>query len=127
MYSSLLVAVVHAEDADPLKMSRQAENHDDGGTGLVVETAKPKLKKPPMYKVVMLNDDYTPMEFVIMILEKLFRLDHEKAIQVMLNVHQKGKGICGVYPHEIAQTKVAQVLELARQNDHPLQCTMEVA
>lgn len=127
MCSSRLVAVVHAEDADPLKMSRKVENHDEGGTGLVVESAKPKLKKPPMYKVVMLNDDYTPMEFVIMILEKLFRLDHEKAIQVMLNVHQKGKGICGVYPHEIAQTKVAQVLELARQNEHPLQCTMEVA
>lgn len=127
MCSSRLVAVVHAEDADPLKMSRKVENHDEGGTGLVVESAKPKLKKPPMYKVVMLNDDYTPMEFVIMILEKLFRLDHEKAIQVMLNVHQKGKGICGVYPHEIAQIKVAQVLELARQNEHPLQCTMEVA
>ncbi len=108
-------------------MSRQGEKHDEGGTGLVVEEARPKLKKPPMYKVVMLNDDYTPMEFVIMVLEKLFRLDHEKAVQVMLNVHQKGKGICGVYPHEIAQTKVAQVLELARQNEHPLQCTMEAA
>ena len=108
-----------------LNMSNQGANHDGGGTGLVVEAAQPKLKKPPMYKVVMLNDDYTPMEFVIMILEKLFRLDHEQAIQVMLNVHQKGKGTCGVYPHEIAQTKVAQVMEIARQNDHPLQCTME--
>lgn len=113
------------EDADLLKMSKQGENHDDGSTGLVVETARPKLKKPPMYKVVMLNDDYTPMEFVIMILEKLFRLNHEQSVQVMLSVHQKGKGICGVYPHEIAQTKVAQVLELAHQNEHPLQCTME--
>jgi len=108
-------------------MSRQDDNRGDGGTGLVVEAARPRLKKPPMYKVVMLNDDYTPMEFVIMVLENLFRLDHEKAVQVMLNVHQKGKGICGIYPHEVAQTKVAQVLELARQNEHPLQCTMETA
>jgi ATP-dependent Clp protease adaptor protein ClpS len=108
-------------------MSQKDQNHGNGGTGLVVEPAKPKLKKPPMYKVVMLNDDYTPMEFVIMILENLFRMDHEKAIQVMLNVHQKGKGVCGVFPHEVAQTKVAQVLEIARQNEHPLQCAMEEA
>jgi ATP-dependent Clp protease adaptor protein ClpS len=108
-------------------MSQKDQNHGNSGTGLVVEPAKPKLKKPPMYKVVMLNDDYTPMEFVIMILENLFRMDHEKAIQVMLNVHQKGKGVCGVFPHEVAQTKVAQVLEIARQNEHPLQCAMEEA
>ena len=108
-------------------MSQKDHNQGDGGTGLVVEPAKPRLKKPPMYKVIMLNDDYTPMEFVVMILEKLFRMGHEKAIQVMLNVHQKGKGVCGVFPHEVAQTKVAQVLELARQNEHPLQCTMEEA
>lgn len=108
-------------------MSNKDHNHDERGTGLVVEPAKPRLKKPPMYKVIMLNDDYTPMEFVVMILEKLFRMEHEKAVQVMLNVHQKGKGVCGVFPHEIAQTKVAQVLEIARQNEHPLQCTMEEA
>lgn len=108
-------------------MSQQDQNQGGSGTGLVVEPEKPKLKKPSMYKVVMLNDDYTPMEFVVMILEKLFRLDHEKAMQIMLNVHQKGKGICGIFPHEVAQTKVAMVLELARQNEHPLQCTMEEA
>jgi ATP-dependent Clp protease adaptor protein ClpS len=108
-------------------MSQQDQDQGGSGTGLVVEPEKPKLKRPPMYKVVMLNDDYTPMEFVVMILEKLFRLDHEKAMQIMLNVHQKGKGICGIFPHEVAQTKVALVLELARQNEHPLQCTMEVA
>ena len=108
-------------------MSQKDHNHDESGTGLVVEPAKPRLKKPPMYKVIMLNDDYTPMEFVVMILEKLFRMGHENAVQVMLNVHQKGKGVCGVFPHEVAQTKVAQVLELARQNEHPLQCTMEEA
>ena len=108
-------------------MSQKDQNQGGSGTGLVVETTRPKLKKPPMYKVLMLNDDFTPMEFVIMILEKLFRMDHEKAVQVMLNVHQKGKGVCGVFPHEVAQTKVAQVLELARQNEHPLQCSMEEA
>ena len=80
-----------------------------------------------MYKVLMLNDDYTPMDFVVMILENLFRMNHEKAMQIMLNVHQKGKGVCGVFPHEVAQTKVTMVLELARQNEHPLQCTMEEA
>ena len=108
-------------------MSQNDQNQGGSETGLVVEAARPKLKKPPMYKVLMLNDDYTPMEFVIMILEKLFRMDHEKAVQVMLNVHQKGKGVCGIFPHEVAQTKVAQVLELARQNEHPLQCSMEEA
>ena len=108
-------------------MSQKDHNQRDGGTGLVVEITRPRLKKPPMYKVLMLNDDYTPMEFVIMILEKLFRMDHEQAVQVMLNVHQKGKGVCGVFPHEVAQTKVAQVLDLARQNEHPLQCSMEEA
>ena len=79
-------------------MSQKDHNQRGGGTGLVVEIARPRLKKPPMYKVLMLNDDYTPMEFVIMILEKLFRMDHEQAVQVMLNVHQKGKGVCGVTP-----------------------------
>ena len=108
-------------------MSQKDNNQRDGGTGLVVEIARPRLKKPPMYKVLMLNDDYTPMEFVIMILEKLFRMDHEQAVQVMLNVHQKGKGVCGVFPHEVAQTKVAQVLDQARQKEHPLQCSMEEA
>ena len=108
-------------------MSQQDHDHKGGSTGLVVKPDKPKLKKPPMYKVVMLNDDYTPMDFVVMILEKLFRMNHEKAMQIMLNVHQKGKGVCGVFPHEIAQTKIALVQELARQNEHPLQCTMEEA
>ena len=108
-------------------MSDKDQNKRGGGVGLVIETARPRLKKPPMYKVLMLNDDYTPMEFVILILEDLFRMGHEKAVQVMLNVHQKGKGVCGVFPHEVAQTKVAQVLDLARQNEHPLQCSMEEA
>lgn len=108
-----------------------SENHQHNtgqdSTGLVAEPAKPKLKSPPMYEVVMLNDDYTPMEFVIMVLENLFRMSDELAMQTMLNVHQHGKGVCGVYPHEVAETKIAQVAELARNNEHPLQCTLEEA
>ena len=101
---------------------------DDGGpsTGVVVRS-KPKAKKPSMYKVIMLNDDYTPMEFVVMILERFFNKNHEEASHIMLHVHQKGVGVCGVYTYEIAETKVTQVMDLARQHQHPLQCTLEKA
>ena len=95
--------------------------------GLSVLEAKPKLKRPPMYKVVLLNDDYTPMEFVVILLEKFFSMNREKATQVMLHVHTKGKGVCGVYSREVAETKVAQVNEYSRQNQHPLLCAMEEA
>jgi ATP-dependent Clp protease adaptor protein ClpS len=93
-------------------------------TGIVTKT-KPKTAKPSMYKVLLLNDDYTPMEFVVYVLETLFRMSREKATQVMLHVHQKGVGVCGVYTYEVAETKVTQVIDLARKNEHPLQCTME--
>ena len=96
------------------------------GEGLALEEAKPKLKRPSMYKVILINDDYTPMEFVIYILEKFFRLSREKATHIMLNVHTKGAGICGVYTRDIAETKVAQVNEYSHSSDHPLKCTMEV-
>ena len=101
---------------------------DDGGpsTGVVVRS-KPKAKKPSMYKVIMLNDDYTPMEFVVMILERFFSKNHEEATHIMLHVHQKGVGVCGVYTYEIGETKVTQVMDLARQHQHPLQCTLEKA
>lgn len=97
---------------------------DDGGL-LLVEEAKPKLKKPPLYKVVLLNDDFTPMEFVVMILENIFSLGREKATQVMLQVHTEGKGVCGVFSRDIAETKVAQVNSLSRQHEHPLLCELE--
>jgi len=93
-------------------------------TGVVTKT-KPKTKKPSMYKVLLLNDDYTPMEFVVHVLERFFRKNREEATRIMLHVHQKGIGICGVYPYEIAETKVMQVVDFARQHQHPLQCTME--
>ena len=92
---------------------------------LVVEEAQPKLKKPPLYQVVLLNDDYTPMEFVVDVLERIFSLDRTRATRVMLEVHTRGKGVCGVYTFEIAETKVAQVMTYARQHQHPLLCTME--
>jgi len=107
-------------------MSKEIENPDDGfGDGVATAEAKPKLKKPPMYKVIILNDDYTPMEFVVHILQAFFNLPHEQAQNVMLNVHQKGKGVCGVYTRDVAETKVDQVNEYSRQNQHPLLTTME--
>ena len=88
-------------------------------------TVDPKLKKPPLYRVILLNDDYTPMEFVIYVLERFFNKNREDATSVMLHVHQRGVGVCGVYTYEVAETKVGQVIDFARENQHPLQCTME--
>ncbi len=93
--------------------------------GLATEEAKPRLKRPPLYRVILLNDDYTPMEFVVQVLEKVFSLDRNTATRIMLEVHTKGKGVCGVFTYEIAETKVAQVTGLAQQHQHPLLCTME--
>lgn len=100
---------------------------DDNPTSGVVVQSKPKTRKPSMYKVIMLNDDYTPMEFVVMVLEQVFNRNHEESVQIMLHVHQKGVGVCGVYTYEVAETKVAQVMDLAQQqqHQHPLQCTLE--
>src|SRR5690606_26377467 len=97
----------------------------DDDHGLVTEEAKPRLKRPPLFRVILINDDYTPMEFVVQVLEKVFSLDRNTATRIMLEVHTKGKGVCGVYTYEIAETKVAQVTGLARQHQHPLLCTME--
>ncbi len=91
----------------------------------VVTKTRPKTQKPPMYKVMLLNDDYTPMEFVVHVLERFFNKAREDATQIMLHVHQKGVGICGVFTYEVAETKVTQVIDFARQHQHPLQCTME--
>jgi ATP-dependent Clp protease adaptor protein ClpS len=97
-----------------------------GFSGIGVDTkVRPKTKKPSLYKVLLLNDDYTPMEFVIHVLERFFAKEHEEAVEIMLHVHQRGVGICGVYTFEVAETKVTQVIELARRHQHPLQCTME--
>ena len=106
-------------------MSRSQKDEQGGNEAGVVVKSVPKTKKPSMYKVVLLNDDYTPMEFVIEILQSIFGKNYEEAAQVMLHVHRKGVGLCGVYPYEIAETKTNQVLSLARQQQHPLQCVLE--
>ena len=107
------------------KMSDNGKRGEEGpGTGIVVK-AKPKTKKPSMYKVLMLNDDYTPMEFVVHILERFFNKSRQEATRIMLHVHKRGVGICGVYTYEVAETKVTQVMDFARQHQHPLQCTLE--
>jgi ATP-dependent Clp protease adaptor protein ClpS len=106
-------------------MSEKTGHHPD--ESLVVQEAKPKLKRPPLFKVILINDDYTPMEFVVHVLEVFFSLDRETATRIMLEVHTRGKGICGIYTHEIAETKVSQVNCYSRENQHPLLCTMEKA
>ena len=100
------------------------DSNDENQTGIVTKT-RPETKKPSLYKVLLQNDDYTPMEFVVHVLERFFNKGREEATRIMLHVHQKGVGICGVYTHEVAETKVTQVMDFSRQNQHPLQCTME--
>ena len=107
--------------------SEKDSGQERPGQGLVVEEAAPRLKKPPLYQVVLINDDYTPMEFVVDVLQRIFGLDRTRATRVMLEVHTRGKGVCGVFTFEIAETKVAQVTGYARQHQHPLLCTMEEA
>ncbi|MBT8132533.1 MAG: ATP-dependent Clp protease adapter ClpS [Gammaproteobacteria bacterium] len=101
------------------------DKREQADFGLIVEEARPKLKRPPLYKVVLLNDDYTPMEFVVDVLQNIFGMDRMKATRVMLEVHTRGKGVCGVYTYEIAETKVSQVNSYSREHQHPLLCTME--
>jgi ATP-dependent Clp protease adaptor protein ClpS len=105
-------------------MAQSDTSFDDD---ILVQETKPKIKRPPLYKVILLNDDYTPMDFVVHVLESFFGKNPEAATHIMLQVHHQGKGICGSYSHEIAETKVAQVNNYARENGHPLLCTMEKA
>jgi ATP-dependent Clp protease adaptor protein ClpS len=122
------VVVLHAQPRP-----RAAGEDDESGrpgdqdqVGVATKT-RTKPKKPSQFKVLMLNDDYTPMEFVVMCLKRFFSMDLEQATRVMLHVHQRGVGVCGIFPYEIAETKVNQVMDFARQNQHPLQCTLEKA
>ncbi len=108
-------------------MGTEHTQSTDYDRGIAIEPARPKLKPPRMYKVVIMNDDYTPMEFVVEVLEHFFAMGREKATQVMLHVHTRGRGVCGIYTHEIAETKVAQVNDFSRSHQHPLLCTMEEA
>ncbi|MEM6679089.1 MAG: ATP-dependent Clp protease adapter ClpS [Pseudomonadota bacterium] len=100
------------------------EREGDGNTGIATKT-RTRTKRPSLYKVLMLNDDYTPMEFVVYVLQRFFNMDQAKSVETMLTVHNKGVAVVGVYPFEVAETKVTQVMDCARSNQHPLQCTME--
>lgn len=110
--------------SDPNRFDNDDDNDGGSGTGVVVKT-RTKTKKPSMYRVLMLNDDYTPMEFVVHVLERFFNKTREEATRIMLHVHKRGVGVCGVFTYEIAETKVQQVMDFARQHQHPLQCTLE--
>ena len=122
---------IRMDDEDPMLPPPDDGDGDKGGdqererqTGLLLKP-RPKTKKPSMYKVLLLNDDYTPMEFVVHILERFFSKNRQEATDIMLHVHRRGVGICGIFTYEVAETKVAQVMEFARVNEQPLQCTME--
>lgn len=108
-------------------MSQQVRPDHEHDRGLAVDTARPELERPPLYRVLLLNDDYTPMDFVVEVLQVFFGMNREKATQVMLHVHTRGRGVCGVYTREVAETKVTQVNEFSRTHQHPLMCTMEKA
>lgn len=117
------------QKAIPARLSQDDDNGNGGSdedrrTGLLTKT-RPKTKKPAMYKVLMLNDDYTPMEFVVFVLEQYFSKSREEATRIMMHVHRRGVGICGVYTYDVAETKVNQVMDMARKEQHPLQCTLE--
>ncbi|MBD8879731.1 MULTISPECIES: ATP-dependent Clp protease adapter ClpS [Rhodanobacter] len=106
-------------------MAHEPDNDHESSHGLALKTAKPEVARPPLFQVVLLNDDFTPMDFVVEVLRSFFSLDQEHAVQVMLHVHTRGKGVCGVFTREVAETKVTQVNEYSRSHQHPLLCTME--
>ncbi|MGQ7829804.1 ATP-dependent Clp protease adapter ClpS [Altererythrobacter sp. Z27] len=120
------VVKAHATPLAIAASGNEGEPGNENEVGIATK-AKARPKKPSQYKVLMLNDDYTPMEFVVMVLKRFFAMDLEQATRVMLHVHQKGVGVCGIFPYEVAETKVNQVMDFARQNQHPLQCTLEKA
>ena len=123
--ASRLFTVLHTGNGPSRRQGGGSESGDnDSDLGVVVK-ARPKTRKPAMYKVLMLNDDYTPMEFVVHVLERFFNKNRDEATTIMLKVHKRGVGVCGVFTYEVAETKVTQVMDLARQNQHPLQCTIE--
>jgi ATP-dependent Clp protease adaptor protein ClpS len=119
-----MAALIRLAGNDTPNGPRRDDGDNDSKTGIVTKT-RPKTKKPSLYKVLLLNDDFTPMEFVVLVLQRFFNKGQEDATRIMLHVHHKGVGICGVYTYEVAETKVTQVMDFSRQHGHPLQCTME--
>ncbi len=122
-----LPPLLHDPPFTPFAGEDGDRDQDGAGQVGIATRTRTKPKKPSQYKVLLLNDDFTPMEFVVMVLKRFFRMDLEEATRVMLHVHQKGVGVCGVFPYEVAETKVNQVMDFARENQHPLQCTLEKA
>ncbi|MEM6543752.1 MAG: ATP-dependent Clp protease adapter ClpS [Pseudomonadota bacterium] len=110
-----------------VRLSKDQEDQREGDGSLLLEETKPQVKKPPLYKVILINDDYTPMEFVVEVLETFFKMNREQATQVMLTVHTQGRGVCGIYTKDIAETKSAQVNQYARDHQHPLLCEIEAS
>jgi ATP-dependent Clp protease adaptor protein ClpS len=104
-----------------------AREKEDADSGLALQESRPELQRPPLFKVVLINDDYTPMEFVVEVLERFFRMNREQAVHVMLTVHTQGKGICGIFTRDIAETKAAQVNQYSREHEHPLLCEIEAS
>ncbi|WP_233994084.1 ATP-dependent Clp protease adapter ClpS [Porphyrobacter sp. AAP60] len=123
---ALAAPLAHGVRASDEDGGKDGDDSGDSQVGIATKT-RSKPKKPSQYKVLMLNDDYTPMEFVVLVLKRFFSMDLEQATRVMLHVHQRGVGVCGIFPYEIAETKVNQVMDFAKQNQHPLQCTLEKA
>ena len=117
------IQMTHAHAGPPKRHPPEREPHH----GVAVQTAKPETARPPLYQVLLINDDFTPMDFVIVVLQQFFGMHRDKATQVMLHVHTRGRGVCGVFTREVAESKVTQVNEFSRQNQHPLLCTMEKA
>ncbi len=126
-HMGIIAPAISAREATPVllppRMGAGGDSEETVTTAL--PKPRPKTARPPMYKVLLLNDDFTPMEFVVLVLERFFHMPHARAVEVMLTVHRKGVAVVGVYTYEIAETKVAQVMEFARRHQHPLQCTME--
>jgi len=122
------IAIARQSDVNmSLMVKNQSDEDMDNDSGLMVQESRPEVAEPKRYMVILINDDFTPMEFVVLILKEFFNLDEEAATRIMLNVHTKGKGVCGIYSKDIAETKVVMVNEFAKENEHPLLCTMEQA
>jgi len=122
------IAIAMQSDVNmSLMVKNQSDEDMDNDSGLMVQESRPEVAEPKRYMVILINDDFTPMEFVVLILKEFFNLDEEAATRIMLNVHTKGKGVCGIYSKDIAETKVVMVNEFAKENEHPLLCTMEQA
>ena len=124
IFEKSMLTTQYIQPGSNWRMSKEEEGSEGG---LALQESKPELKRPTLYKVVLMNDDYTPMEFVVEVLEVFFRMNREQATHVMLTVHTQGKGVCGIYPRDIAETKAAQVNQYARENEHPLLCEIEAS